>query len=277
MILDSVGIVYIAAGKEHLYEAIRSADSVKKNMPNIPTALFSENPSNPSPHLFDRVIPVEGGAEPISTLKMRCLKEAPFEQNLYLDSDTYVCGELSNLFHLLEKFDIAAAHGPFRKAYYLETVPVSFTDFNSGVILYRKSDKIGQFFDRWREFYERDAANDPVQGYGRFHDSNFTEALYHSDLRVATLPPEYNCRINIPGYLCHPAVILHGRTPDMPRVAAALNADKELANARGKVPRVFSMQSGEMVVKKRLQLSYGCRIHNFIKRLCGRFWRIGMS
>ena len=43
---------------------------------------------------------------------------------------------------------------------------------------------------------------------------SFRKALYESSLRLATLPPEYNCRLPFPGFLHDPVRILHGRTTD---------------------------------------------------------------
>lgn len=35
---------------------------------------------------------------------------SPFEHTIFLDTDTFVCGDFSELFDLLDHFDIAMSH-----------------------------------------------------------------------------------------------------------------------------------------------------------------------
>jgi hypothetical protein len=63
-------------------------------------------------------------------------------------------------------------------------------------------------------------------------------ALYSSDLRIATLPQEFNCRFHSFGYLNGKVKILHGRIPggkhteaNLRRIALKLNKET--------IPRVF--------------------------------------
>ncbi|MGD1716608.1 hypothetical protein [Dapis sp. BLCC M172] len=60
------------------------------------------------------------------------------------------------------------------------------------------------------------------------HDQpSFREALYHSNLRVATLIPEYNCRFVMAGYVDREVKILHGRHTNLPAIAKRINSYKK--------------------------------------------------
>ncbi|MFB6295148.1 MAG: hypothetical protein ABEI97_05285, partial [Candidatus Nanohaloarchaea archaeon] len=113
--------------------------------------------------------------------------------------------------------DIAAAYKPTRHSQYIDPdvfetdVTRAFPEFNCGVILYRDNERVQEFMDEWerryREFLESRedvAAND---------QPFFSEALYRSDVRFATLTTEYNCNYANLGYVQGKVRILHGQNP----------------------------------------------------------------
>jgi hypothetical protein len=179
------------------------------------------------------------------------LEASPYERTLFLDSDTYVCGDLAGLFALLDEFDIALAHAPIRAIYAIEGVPDSFPEFNAGVILYRGSDRVKAAFrdwaDRFARFQEQRDRGEirwlrPEGKRIHTHDQgSLRAALYRSGLRIATLPPEYNCRFTQPGFVDGPVRILHGRGLDLAEVAAALSTS---AARRG-----YEVRAGRLKVK----------------------------
>jgi hypothetical protein len=223
------GVIYIAYGEKYAAEAARSAASVKQWMPDLPITLFTDGAG--AEPVFDRVVRVT--AQPFKTqFKPQCLAQTLYERTLFLDTDTYVCGNLEPLFTLLERFDLAAAHGwqrmnP-RDALVLSDVvtgtPLPFAQFNSGVLLYRQSAEARQFFADWETLILRNKALGKARGLARVRDQTaLREAIYNSSLRVATLTPEYNCRAGHVGYLEGEVKILHGRGFDAARAAAQLN------------------------------------------------------
>ena len=77
---------------------------------------------------FDRVEPV---VSPHARSKVDYLAETPFAETLYLDTDTRVLGDLSEMFRLLERFEMALAqraHVPASpaRAVWRHAVPSSF-------------------------------------------------------------------------------------------------------------------------------------------------------
>ena len=85
-------------------------------------------------------------------LKVLTLKESPYEETLFLDTDTTVRGPLGPIFDQLGGHDFAAANSddadwtvkPFR---FLGLVKPG--DYNTGVLLYRKSEPMLRFLNQW--------------------------------------------------------------------------------------------------------------------------------
>lgn len=120
------------------------------------------------------------------------MHRSPFDETLYLDGDTRVFGDLGELFRLLERFDLALAHVPrfWGRRYQRQLqhyIPASFPVLNTGVILYRRTPAITDFFQAWRTTY-REAGNSGGD------QTSFREVLWLSDLRLAVLPAIYNTR-----------------------------------------------------------------------------------
>lgn len=231
--MSSRGVVYVATGKRYLEEAYRSAESLKKWSPGLPITLFSDQKTEKA--FFDDVVFISD-AHFSCRDKIAYMRMSPYEHTLYLDTDTYVCGDLSVLFSLLDHFDIAAAHAPNRRANDSQGVPESFPEFQGGVLLFKKSADLLDLLNRWLEAYEAHstlrAADVPQRGYEhknpKVYDQPFLrEFLYRSALRVATLAPEYNCRVGSRGYVCDEVKVLHGRRyPDLAALARTINATR---------------------------------------------------
>ena len=220
------GIIYIATGKQFVDEAIVSAASLKKHMPNLPITLFSDLDVKSS--YFDNVIKIKNPAYGFED-KVRCIGLSPYDHTLVLDSDTYICDDFSELFDLLDKFDIAAAHVPFGRSPHIKGVSESFESLDGGIILFKKSSKVERFFSEWLRLYLRDKkkghanlANTTLiktdkESYrkrmnskGVFNEPSFKEALYKSSLRLVTLTKVYDLRGRY-GYVNGAVKIIHTR------------------------------------------------------------------
>ncbi len=217
------GIVYVATGPRHAAEAMDSAASVKQKMPTMPIAIFTDE--DIAERYFERVHRVDDPQHSYID-KILWMPRSPFSRTLFLDTDTYVCKDISEMFRLLDRFDLAAGHASNRISYGsdrledISGIPEAFPEMNTGVILFRRSHAVRRFFERWLDCYKTYVGKD---GTPRHDQPAFRWALYRSQLHVATLPPEYNCRFNYPVFLRGPARILHGRHPEIPEIARALN------------------------------------------------------
>jgi len=137
----------------------------------------------------------------------------PFDKNLYLDADTYVDGNIKDIFDILDRFDIVAAHNEARAWYHSDfyaehgiEVPDSFPEYNTGVVAYNDSDKVRSLFESWNEIYDR-------LEYER-NQPGFRVALYESDVTIGTLPPEYNFMTHTIGFASGDVKILHQGNSD---------------------------------------------------------------
>lgn len=223
----SKGVIYYATGEKHISEAVRSAESLKQHLPEISITLFS--PERPTSSCFDNHISIQNHSEPLLDY-ISYLKKTPYDKTLFLDTDTYICGDISSVFDLLDEFDIAAAHDPVRhSSRYDPNVPETFPSFCTGVIPYRQTQDVFDFFTEWENLYRDYAENISERLYspsGSTYANDcplFREALYYSDLRSNILPDEYNCKFLYPGYAQLKIKILHIHHSNPQEIAKVAN------------------------------------------------------
>jgi len=207
------GILYIATGRRYTAEAAGSARSAKAHMPELPVGLLCDDVASAKTTEIDFVA---GLPTPTHSLldKVVGLPQSPFERTLFLDTDTLVIEPVHELFQLLDHFDLAAAHAPWRWVRPVDACPECFPELNSGVLLFRRTPNLLRFFARWEALYREQLAAPRKPP----HDQPaFRQALYESDLRFTILPPEYNLRTPFPAFAGGNAQvkILHGRGPSL--------------------------------------------------------------
>lgn len=178
------GVVMVATGESYLTMACNAAESVKRHTPSLPIHLYTD--TDVVAQCFDHVTRLD---QPWRRSKIDAMISAPFERNLFLDADLFVVADISDVFKLLDRFDIALAHdqernSPHGRATWRMGLPACFPQFNSGVVAYRRSEAVLAVMRAWRAAV-RDGDLQRDQGALR-------ELLWNSDLRIATLPPEYN-------------------------------------------------------------------------------------
>jgi hypothetical protein len=204
---QSKGVIYIATGKKYLDEAVRSATSLKRHMPNMPITLFSSEEIDSS--LFERVIKIEDPKYGFADLTSNYYK-SPYVRTLFLDTDTYVCGDFSELFDLLDFFDIGLSHVPNKNGGKFG-IPSCFVGFNTGVILFKKSEKMNKFFLDWRNMYLQtfeERKKNVSDKRGPAEQPIFLKMIYKTNLRIVTLSEKYNFRTRW-GYLAGKVKIMH--------------------------------------------------------------------
>lgn len=239
----SRGIVYVATGRKFVDEVLLSAKSAKNHMPDIPVCLFTDvrEIANNLPAGIDTACLLEEVTRSCRD-KIRPLADSPYERTLFLDTDTYICAPLYDVFFLLDRFDMALAHAPDRCQYYLPELPECFAELNSGVIAFRKNDRTQATLARWEETFLKMLAHD-ISSYRDQH--SLRDTLFRSDIRLFILPPEYNFRTIGPNFAGRRSKvkILHGRHADLERVAKRLNRSPDRARVFLSSPiRIFSQE-----------------------------------
>ncbi len=217
--MSKQGIIYVATGMKYLQEALQSAASVQLAMPGFPMTIFTDQ--TPPAGVFERVIPVDGKGMG-RPAKIRSMAESPYEETLFLDTDTWMCQSCADIFWPLEKYDLAVAHEVYRNEYAFEDFPDSFPALNTGVVIYRKNERTAALFQEWERSYlevfrHKRPADQPA----------FRHTLFHSEVRHYILPSEYNFRTNYPVVLggFARAKIVHDRSPYMKELVALLGHD----------------------------------------------------
>ncbi|WP_272010745.1 putative nucleotide-diphospho-sugar transferase [Roseovarius sp. ZX-A-9] len=184
------GVVFVATGARYIACAEAAARSVRRHMPDVPIALFTDagQLGLSLSGVFDPVIELESVHH---RSKVDCLMNSPFERTLFLDADIRVLEDVGELFDLLDRFDVAMAHAHARnrdatRAVWKYALPDSFPQFNTGVIAVRRNPQTQALLKNWSDSYKK-------AGF-RKDQVTLRELLWASDLRLATLPPEYNIR-----------------------------------------------------------------------------------
>lgn len=204
------GIIYIASGQSFIEAATASARSLKEHNSDLPVTLFTDDAFNHP--VFDNIVEVEDSiAEKGDSLLSE--KHIQYEECLYLDADTFVCDDISDVFDLLDRSDIAMAHNEARSWYHREfyeskaiDVPEAFPEYNSGVVAFRDTKGVRSLFESWKEYYE-------TFGYER-NQPALRVALFESNVNLATLPPEYNFMTHTIGFASGDVKILHQGNSD---------------------------------------------------------------
>ncbi len=212
----SEGFLYIATGRRFLEEASTSARRLREVMPSAKIALASD--LEPEGGIFNELRKLEKPTFSFAD-KVAPLIESPFEKTVFLDTDTWVCEPVGELFDLLDRWDLAMAHAPMRQTA-SSCVPAVLPEFNSGVIAYRLNDTVRQIFADWRRLYDKRRAETGLKD----DQPALRDALWASKVNLLVLPPEYNFRFVMPAFCGRGTVkILHGRTDDYRRVMKDVN------------------------------------------------------
>jgi hypothetical protein len=209
----SEGGLYIAAGRGYIEEAEKSAESFKQAMDDTPLHLISDEKTESA--YIDSQTVVDDFSYDFGDIVTH-IDQSPFEKTIYFDTDLYIDADISEVFELLDEFDVAASmdnHGWHVREYGLEHpingVPEAFPWYNGGVLAFRDNDRTRDFFETWQRFYRQNKEQ------GINHNMiSLRSALYHSDVRISTLPWRYNCLIRKGNKISGPVKMFHGRLDD---------------------------------------------------------------
>ena len=213
------GFLYVATGQSFVNESVFSCRSLKAHMPDVSVLLFTDLDRAQIPDVFDEVRKIEKPSFSFAD-KIKPLAESPFDQTIFLDTDTHICAPLDDVFSLLANVDIAAAHAPMRVTWPQPDIPDAFPEVNSGVLAWKKGEATRALFDAWLRNYL-----DHVSTTGQKDDQPaLRRALFETGIRLGILPPEYNFRTVMPSFAGRGAVrIIHGRHTSMGDVERRIN------------------------------------------------------
>lgn len=205
-IKSGCGVIYVATGDRFVREAEQSLATLRTTNPNIPAMLLTGEEIS-TKDLWDEV-QVDTALKSLRNRAKLSMDRAPWERCLFLDTDTRVCGDLSEGFALLDRFDVAGQHGYGGHHYEVAGIPTSFPEVNSGVLFWRKSERTNALFARWRELYD---SLDQSHETRTWDQKSLRVALWESAVQFVDLPSIYNAMPYFPYVLERKLVIAHGR------------------------------------------------------------------
>ena len=149
------GIVYVATGEKYLSEAFANISITRSFNPSIPITIVSDIDISftSDPHTSTLVLdnPSFSYIDKIKALSA----SLPFAHNLFLDSDAFAVDNLDDLFDMLLPFDLSACFAPVSipPGWVDPTIPISFPEYNTGVLYLKNSPIIQNFLDDWFNLY----------------------------------------------------------------------------------------------------------------------------
>lgn len=157
--MSELGFITMAFGSDKYFQqALTLARSIKRNMPGIPIALVTDR-SDTGPE-FDIVVPMGSVAKAGTVHKIAMYDYSPFQETLFIDSDSVVVRPFHDQLHAIRQFDFSPIVGQYLRAgdndLWLADVGKavlgvgghSFPKFNGGVYFFRKGSYALDVFHR---------------------------------------------------------------------------------------------------------------------------------
>ena len=212
------GALIQASGPVFRRMAVKLARSLNTYCPDLPVDLFTDAPLDDPAFAQVHVDAAFAGKG-----KIPALRASRFERTLYMDADMLAVADLRDVFEVLDAFDMALCHDPWRNTGHAARIwrtplPPAYPQFNGGLIAWRRSPETDAFLAAWQA---------GVAEHGQGTDQPALRELLWLDrsLRVATLPPEYNLwdlkRIDGMTYRDTAPRVLHNNFFKRPRVLEA--------------------------------------------------------
>ena len=226
------GVIFVASGEKYVEEVRDSLKRLKSVMPEIDATFYTDR--NLDVAEADQVI-VEEDLDRDYSAKIKKMKESPYEKTIFLDSEVKVEEDFSEIFEVLEDFQMAFSfkNGTIQG----ESMYGMDMSYNTGVIAYRDDEVVQNFFSDWLEAYRKEREE--------YHDqTSFFNSIVKSDVRYITLPFEYNYRLQY-SCLAHGEIkIFHFREEEMPGFSLiSRNSEKIIKKINSKRGRRVSVPS----------------------------------
>jgi len=187
------GFLYIAFGESFTKEALMSIKSLKRYNAE-PVLLLTDQELSPE---IQKSIDYYGKIKPNHIrAKVDFISQTPFKKTIYLDSDTLIVRNISDMFDVLDRFDVGLVHDYARKRLKYsklvpeyEKIPYAFSEFNGGIMAFNDSEKTKNFLSLWRNYF-----------YKYYHQTSGWDqvslrvSLWESEAQIHTFPFEYNIR-----------------------------------------------------------------------------------
>ena len=106
--MKTKGVIFIATGSQYRSEAASSLEYSRPFLHSFSTSIYTDDPDDPNISSFDSIF-----QHPCPSFsyrdKISPLLDLPYDYNLFLDSDSFLVHNPTELFDLLHHFDFLAA------------------------------------------------------------------------------------------------------------------------------------------------------------------------
>ena len=187
------GFLYIAFGDAFTKEALMSIKSLRRYNAE-PIALLTDQEQTDE---MGQIVDVYAKIQPNHIrAKVDFVGFSPFVNTVYLDSDTLVVRNISDMFDILKRFDVGLVHDYARKRLKYsklvpeyESIPYGFSEFNGGIMAYNSSEATNNFLNTWRQYFYK-----YYQQTNGWDQVSLRVSLWNSNVKIHTFPFEYNIR-----------------------------------------------------------------------------------
>jgi hypothetical protein len=195
-------VYYVVRQSNYVKMAVQSAKSLKQHMPSLPITLFTDLPDCPyiGSNLFDSIMHLPPVSEKECHNQMAAMRDSPYDTFICMAADSWVCGDLSEIFEALEddQIDVMAPMiQQYRYVHKLDWVfeehgiPDLFPRYATGALSVAKNERTEAFLERWltHYFYLLDKWPGPICP----NQPSLRVALYQSpEVRMVPLPVCYD-------------------------------------------------------------------------------------
>lgn len=190
--LGKFGVIYVALGAPYLSMALVSMVSLRVTNPDVPVCIVT-NVTDKAPEVpwwqpEDHWKFIDLPDQENRAAKLMMYELSPYDETLFLDCDTIVLASIAPLRGYLEFFDVLMRYGyepKKRRPPLLGRFRYSEDGhFNSGVIAFRRSQVVAEFFSTWQERFTRLGS--------RYDQPSLVEAWFLSSAKVFPLPQFWN-------------------------------------------------------------------------------------
>ena len=225
------GYLYMAVGAEvYFKEAFVSANSIKKLDKNAHITLLTDSKAkefiSKYESAFTNVVHIDNEElKPYSGWKygilfkvMNLYSYSPYKKTIFIDTDTYFIDSPEELFLHLDHFDICMTHSPADRNNIKvgNSVLPAYYAYNTGLILFNKTEVIERMFKDWCKIYEA--------GEFRGEQPPFMQAYVKENIKTYILTNNWNARTVFYESMGGKVKMVHGRHKSMQKVAEEINA-----------------------------------------------------
>lgn len=213
-------VLWVIDEQHHAEQQVSEA-SVRKWMPDVDTRCFL---AVKGITWYDQYIKVL--QQSLSQEVQEGDKWYPYDQFLFLDSDTFLTEPVYDIFQVLDKYDIVSTRAPALQTTDMPEghgIPDAYPEMNTGVLGYANRIWVKQLFEMWLEEYYAmlTTAKDNDQ-------SALRSAMWKQGTKAWVMPNEYNFRVGFGAFAAGRVKILHLRSKDIVKAAEQVNEDTQM-------------------------------------------------